>query len=35
MITNKNKQKGNDDTEVAHLFIGPRSGVILNPRAFI
>jgi hypothetical protein len=29
------EQEGHDGPEVAHLYIGPRSGVSLNPRAFI
>jgi hypothetical protein len=29
------KQEGHDGPEVAHLYIGPQSGTILNPRAFI
>jgi hypothetical protein len=29
------EQEGHDGPEVAHLYIGPRSGASLNPRAFI
>jgi hypothetical protein len=29
------KQEGHDGPEVAHLYIGPQSGVSLNPRAFV
>jgi hypothetical protein len=29
------KQEGHDCPEVAHLYVGPRSGASLNPRAFI
>jgi hypothetical protein len=29
------KQEGHDGPKVAHLYIGPRSGASLNPRAFI
>jgi hypothetical protein len=34
-LITKNKQEGHDGPEVAHLYIGPRSGASLNPRAFI
>jgi hypothetical protein len=30
-----NKQEGHDGPELVHLYIGPRSGASLNPRAFI
>jgi hypothetical protein len=29
------KHEGHDGPEVAHLYIGPRSGASLNPRAII
>jgi hypothetical protein len=29
------KQEGHDGPEVAHLYIDPRRGACLNPRAFI
>jgi hypothetical protein len=29
------EQEGHDGPGVAHLYIGPRSGASLNPRAFI
>jgi hypothetical protein len=29
------EQEGHDGPEVAHLYIGPRNGASLNPRAFI
>jgi hypothetical protein len=29
------KQEGHDGPEVAHLYIGPRSGASLKPGAFI
>jgi hypothetical protein len=31
----KTETRGHDGPEVAHLYIGPRSGASLNPRAFI
>jgi hypothetical protein len=31
----KKEQEGHHGPEVAHLYIGPRSGASLNPRAFI